>query len=84
MELAECIMDSIDDAMKNNTESEEYKTERTEINNMLSEFRSGLNPEQQNKFNKLIDAINTSDGTFASKAYVAGVVNGIALRQKTL
>lgn len=29
MELAECIMDSIDDAMKNYTESEEYKTERT-------------------------------------------------------
>lgn len=84
MELAECIMDSIDKAMKNYIESEEYRTQRTEINNMLTEFRSELNPEQQKKLNKLIDAINTDDGIFASKAYLTGVVNGIALRQNTL
>lgn len=84
MELAECIMDSIDDAMRNYIESEEYQKQRAEITNMIFEFRSSLSPENQNILNKLIDAINTSDSLFASKAYVAGVVNGIALRQKTL
>ena len=66
VELEECIMDSIDEAMKKYIESEEYRTQRTEINNMLTELRSALN------------------GKFASKAYVTGVVNGIALREKTL
>jgi hypothetical protein len=84
MELEECIMDSIEEAMKSYTESEEYKKQKTEINTMLAAFRSELNPEQQNKFNRLVDAINISDGKFASKAYVTGVVNGIALREKTL
>lgn len=84
VELEECIMDSIDEAMKKYIESEEYRTQRTEINNMLTELRSALNPEQQNRLNKLVDAINISDGKFASKAYVTGVVNGIALREKTL
>ena len=70
--------------MKSYTESEEYKKQKTEINTMLAAFRSELNPEQQNKFNRLVDAINISDGKFASKAYVTGVVNGIALREKTL
>lgn len=84
MELEECIMDSIDVTMKNYIESEEYKTQRTEINTMLTELRSELNPEQQNRLNKLVDAINVSDGKFASKAYVTGVVNGITLREKTL
>ena len=84
MELEECIMDSIEEAIKSYTESEEYKKQKTEINTMLAAFRSELNPEQQNKFNRLVDAINISDGKFASKAYVTGVVNGIALREKTL
>lgn len=84
MELEECIMDSIEEAMKSYTESEEYKKQKTQINTMLAAFRSELNPEQQNKFNRLVDAINISDGKFASKAYVTGVVNGIALREKTL
>lgn len=84
MELEECIMDSIEEAMKSYTESEDYKKQKTEINTMLAAFRSELNPEQQNKLNRLVDAINISDGKFASKAYVTGVVNGIALREKTL
>ncbi len=84
MELEECIMDSIDVTMKNYIESEEYKTQRTEINTMLTELRSELTPEQQIRLNKLVDAINISDGKFASKAYVTGVVNGITLREKTL
>lgn len=84
MELAECIMDSFDEAMKNYIESEEYRKQRSEINTMLAELRSELSPEHQKSLNRLIDAINISDGKLASQAYATGVVNGIVLREKTL
>jgi len=82
--LENSIADSMDEAMQPYITSDEYRMPRTAINQKLTEFRSTLNDSQQRDFNRLLDMINDADADFASKAYVYGAVNGIALREQVL
>lgn len=82
MELEEHIKDSIDDSMKNYIESDTYKDQCKHIHNQILELRSELNEKQQQQLNSLIDAIGNCNSSFASEAYLRGVISGIALREK--
>ncbi len=50
----------------------------------IVEFRNGLTEAQQKDFNLLMNMMNDAHAEFASKAYVYGAVNGIALREQVL
>ena len=49
---------------------------------MISTLRITLSPEQSRQLNRLLKAIDRDDSLFASEAYMHGVVEGIALRNK--
>ena len=84
MELEECIKDAFDDSLDEYTHSEGYVQQQQQINFMLQSFRTGLSDEQKQRFNKILDAISTSNGQLASEAYLHGVVEGVALRGKVV
>lgn len=78
------IADSMEESMQPYINSEEYQSSKAAINTKLVDFRSGLNPAQQREFNLLMDMMNDAHAEFASKAFVCGAVNGIALRDQVL
>lgn len=84
MELEECIKDALEESMKPYISSDEYVKNKQKITAMITVLRRKLRTEEQAEFNRLLDAITVSDGTFASEAYMHGVVEGMALREKVL
>ncbi len=84
VEIEECIKDAFEDSMQLFVQTEEYKKERDEINDMIITFRAMLDVNRQLQFNEIVDAITVADGKLASEAYLHGVVEGIALREKII
>lgn len=84
VEIEECIKDAFEDSMQLFVQTEEYKKERDEINDMIITFRAMLDVNRQLQFNEIMDAITVADGKLASEAYLHGVVEGIALREKII
>lgn len=84
MELEECIKDALEESMKPYISSEEYVKNKQEVTKMITVLRGKLRTEEQAELNRLLDAITVSDGAFASEAYMHGVVEGMALRDKVL
>lgn len=82
MELEECIKDATDTSMHNYINTEHYYNQRKNINVLLKNMRTGLSEEKSQLLNKLLDAISTCDGEYASEAYLQGVVDGMTLREK--
>ena len=82
--IEDYLADSMDEVMRPYTESDDYKTTRETLSNIMRKFRSELSQAQQREFNHLMDMINDADAKFASKAFVCGAVNGIALREQIL
>lgn len=82
--LESYIADSMEESMQPYIKSEEYQTAKTAINAQLVDFRSGLSSAQQKEFNRLMDKINDAHAEFVAKAFVTGMVNGIALREQVL
>ena len=82
--LESYIADSMEESMQPYINSEEYQTCKATVNTKLVAFRSGLNAAQQKEFNLLMDMMNNAHAEFASKAFVYGTVNGIALREQVL
>ncbi len=82
--IEDYLADSMDEVMHPYTDSDDYKATREKISNSMREFKSGLSQAQQKKFNRLMDMVNDADAQFASKAFVYGAVNGIALREQIL
>jgi len=82
MILENYIADSIDESMKDYINSKEYRDERRKISEKTAAFRAALSLEMKIEFNILMNDIDNFDSAFASKAYVTGTVNGIALREK--
>lgn len=82
VEIEEYIKDAFEDSMQNYTQTEDYKNAQCEINEMILSFRVFLSSKQQFRFNEIIDAITVADGKLAAEAYLHGIVEGIALREK--
>jgi len=70
--------------MQTYIQSDEYQTQKNAINQKMVEFHKGLSEAQQKEFNQLINMIDDAHAEFVEKAYVYGVVNGIALREQVL
>ena len=82
--LSSYLEESMEEAMQPYTSSDEYKKPRTEINSRIDAFRSTLTEDQKKVFNSLLNDMNNAHAAFATKAYVTGAVNGIALREEVL
>ncbi len=78
------IADSMEETMQPYIMSDEYQKPKAAINKKMVEFREGLSVAQQKDFNRLMDMMNDAHAEYASKAFVFGTVNGIALREKIL
>ena len=84
MELEECIKDGFDDSLRDYLQSEEYQQRQDKVDEMVNSFRISLRADQQLQLTKIIDAITSEDGSMALEAYIHGVVEGIALRNKVI
>ena len=82
--LENSIADSMEESMQPYISSDEYQLPKAAINQKIVEFRNGLTEAQQKEFNLLMNMMNDAHAEFASKAYVYGAVNGIALREQVL
>lgn len=83
MNLDSYIEETMDEAMRPYTDSETYKTGRTQINEKIAAFRDKLtSTEQINKFNQLLDTINDADAAYSTHAYIAGVKAGISFQEQ--
>ena len=84
MELEECIKDGFDDSLRDYIQSEEFIQRQEKVDDMITALRINLNADQQLQLSKIIDSITSEDGRMALTAYVHGVVEGIALRNKVI
>lgn len=84
MELEECIKDALEESMQAYIHSEKYQQQKQRVDDMVTYFRDGLSESQIRKFNAILDAISDQNSTFASEAYMHGVVEGIALHGKVI
>lgn len=84
MELAECIKENFDESLREYIQSEEYQQRQDKVDEMVNSFRISLRADQQLQLTKIIDAITSEDGSMALEAYIHGVVEGIALRNKVI
>lgn len=82
MFLEENIADSIDEAMQEYLVSPEYKELQKETDCKINAFKEMLTPEQCSALNIVLDTISNEHAAFTDKAYVTGVVYGIALREE--
>lgn len=82
MGLADVIKDTMDGALKDYLESEEYQRQADEIEQLEKKLKVSLTPAQKKLLMELLDKISYCDGKFAMEAYVTGVVRGIALRDQ--
>lgn len=84
MELEECIKDGFDDSLRDYIQSEEYIKGQEKIDDIITRLRINLNADQQLQLNTIIDTITSEDGKMVLTAYIHGVVEGIALRNKVI
>ena len=82
--LEEGIRNSMDGSLRTYLLSEDYQRQTAEIEQLTDELKAILSPDQKKKLMILMDAISDCDARFASEAYVKGVVEGIAFRDKFL
>lgn len=80
--LEDAILDTMDSALEGYLNSDEYQKQTDEIERLENDFKASLSPAQVKLFICLLDKINDSDGRVTSQAYVAGVLRGIAFRDK--
>ena len=82
LELEEYIKNNFDESLREFIQSEEYIQRQEKVDDMISSFRINLHADQQLQLNKIINVITSIDGNIALEAYIHGVVEGIALRNK--
>ena len=82
MELEECIKDNFDDSLRVYIQSKEYTRLKQQEDRLLSYLQVGLSDMQKQQLNAYMDAATEVHRALASQAYVSGVVDGIALREK--
>ena len=77
------IEETMDEAMRPYTDSEAYKTERTQINKKIAAFLDKLtSTEQKTEFLQLVDMINNGDAECSVHAYTLGVKTGISFQKQ--
>ena len=82
MELEECIKDNFDESLRVYIQSQEYTRLKQQEDRLLSYLQAGLSDIQKQQLGAYLDAATEVHSTLASEAYVHGVVEGIALREK--
>lgn len=82
MELEECIKDNFDESLRVYIQSEEYTRLKQQEGRLLSYLQVGLSDMQKQQLTAFLDAATRVHSALASEAYVHGVVDGIALREK--
>lgn len=83
MNFESFIEETMDEAMRPYTDSEAYKTGRTQINEKIEAFQDKLtSTEQKTEFLQLIDMINDGDAEFSVHAYKLGVKTGISFQKQ--
>ena len=82
MELEECIKDNFDDSLRDFIRSDEYTRLKQQEDRLLSYLQAGLSDIQKQQLTAYLDAATEVNSALASEAYVHGVVEGIALREK--
>ena len=84
-DLADCIKDSFDDTMKTHLESDDYKQESWEINQIYFDLYNILDiPEYQEKLTTLFNALEDRGIETAKEAYHRGVVLGMSHSKRVL
>lgn len=84
MKLEEYIKDGFDDSLRDFIQSEEYRIQKQQENNLLKELQYGMSEVQKKQFNIFLDAVTTSNSMLLTEAYLHGVVEGVALRKKVI
>ena len=84
MKLEEYIKDGFDDSLRDFIQSEEYRVQKQQENNLFKELQYGMSDAQKKQFNLFLDALTTSNSMLLSEAYLHGVVEGVALRKKVI
>ena len=84
MELEECIKDGFDDSLRDYIQSEEYVSAKQQEKRCLAYLEKLLNGNQKEALHSFLDAATTSSSKLLSEAYLHGVVEGIALRNKVV
>lgn len=82
MELEECIKDGFDESLRVYIQSEEYTRLKQQEGRLLLYLQAGLSDIQKQQLTAYLDAATEVHSALASEAYVHGVVEGIALREK--
>ena len=82
MELEECIKDNFDESLRVYIQSQEYTRLKQQEDRLLSYLQVGLSDIQKQQLGAYLDAATEVHSALASEAYVHGVVEGIALREK--
>lgn len=84
-DLTDCIKDSFDDTMKTHMESDNYKQECWEINQLYFDLYKILDiPEYQEKLTTLFNALEDRGIETAKEAYHRGVVLGMSHSKRVL
>ena len=84
-DLTDCIKDSFDDTMKTHLESDDYKQESWEINQIYFDLYNILDiPEYQKKLDTLFNALEDRGIATAKEAYHRGVVLGMSHSKRVL
>ena len=82
MSLVTCIADNFDDAMRPYTNSEEFKSLKAASDAAVNEFIATLSPAYKSRFENVYSLITDTNAALSEKAYVTGVVNGIAIAKE--
>lgn len=82
MSLITCIADNFDDAMLPYTNSSEFKSLKAASDAAVDEFIATLSPADRSRFENVCNLITDTNAALCEKAYVTGVVNGIALARE--
>lgn len=82
MELEECIKDNFDESLRVYIQSQEYTRLKQQEDRLLSYLQAELSDMQKQQLTAFLDAATRAHSALASEAYVHGVVDGIALREK--
>ena len=84
MELEECIKDGFDDSLRDYIQSEEYVSAKQQERRGLAYLEGLLNESQIKALHSFLDAATNCNSMLLSEAYMHGVVEGIALRNKVV
>ena len=84
MELEEYIKDGFDDSLRDYIQSEEYVSAKQQERRALAYLEGLLTEDQQQAFHSFLDATTNCNSMLLSEAYMHGVLEGIALRNKVV